>query len=361
MTLPVHAGRRSLTLSPGASGDAELLAATRMALAPFHARAGDLIFNRPPCVSAQATIHFLGLAKGPPLYVAKMRKPGCGAPSAARQYRALRRCHAGWAAEDRHSVAKPVALLANGDGFLMEYVSGDNLARVLPQALFQADRGIAASMAAGDFLRRLHRRDGVEEIEVGLRDLVAEIRASQAGEFQRAGLVLPAGVERTLDRMPDIKRVTRRVLLHGDYTPRNLIRTGEGQVAMIDPILETEGLAEDDVASFLTLMSSASPFAAGLVSPHCRRTRLRLERAFLTGYGASNISPVVCGLRLLHEQMWRWTYRRLRVHHPWEDRLSALRTHIIDAQMRAMLEETALALEASLAAIRPAPPLGHAV
>lgn len=356
---PVNATRRMLKLRPHISAPDDLLAAARAALAPFHAEAGEFVFSRPPCVSAQAMIHFLGPADGQPFYVAKVQKPGCGALSAADQYRALHRCHAWWQAEDRHAVARPLALLADGDGFVMEYVPGDSLARVLPRALFRPAYGAAASMAAGDFLRRLHRRAGVADSEVGVLDLVAEIRASQAGEFQRAGLTLPERVERILDRTPDIKLVTRRVLLHGDYTPRNLILAADGQVAMIDPILQAEGLAEDDIASFLALMSSASAFAAGVVSPRCRRIRQRLERAFLSGYGLSNVCAITCGLRLLHELMWRWTYRRLRAHRPWETRLSALRAQMIDAQMRALLEEAAVSVEASLTAITPTSRRSH--
>ena len=324
---------------------ADVLAAAREALRSLHPRPDRLVCSRPQLVSGRAVIHFFGEVGGPPLFVAKILKPDTG--SAADQYAVLKRCRDWWANENRHAVVEPLALMRDGDGFLMSYVPGDSLSWVLPRAALRPNVAIAAAMAAGDFLRRFHQRAGPKAVEVDLADLVADIRAVQT-ELQAARMSLPARVERVLHRTLDVRLPGRRVLLHGDFTPRNLILTQRGQITMIDPLLEQEGLIEDDIAMFLAVMSSASAFAAGLVSARRRRLRLQLERAFIDGYGSSGISPVICSLRLICEQMWRWRFRRLRELRPDEERLLAVRAGVIDAQMRSLLEESAAALERAL-------------
>lgn len=246
--------------APGGSRTEALLAAAREALRPLDAASAELCLTRPPLVSNKAVIYFLGRRAGRPLYVAKAP---AGGKTAAAEYGALRQCHAWWRSEDRHRVAEPLALLPRGDGFLTAYVPGPGLAQVLSRPLWRRGRAIEAAGAAGDFLRRLHahaRVDGDHDIE--LSDLVAGVRAVEAGELRPAGLALPASVARVLDAAPRRRLRARRARLHGDYAPRNLVLCGPGEVAMLDPALKAEGVVEDDIATFLSMMSSASVFAA---------------------------------------------------------------------------------------------------
>lgn len=330
---------------PADAGPGEVLAAARQALRGEEAASRALTVIGPTLVSAQADLYLLGFAGGAPRYVAKVARPGSGAPSSAVQYAALQTCHRWWGAEDRHGVAEPIALLPGAGGFLMRHVPGRSLSHILPRVLSQPATAVGASTAAGEFLRRFHRHGRAADAEVDLSQLVAEIRALQAADLASAGLALPGAVERTLDRAPAERLRARRVRLHGDFTPRNLILTPDRQVVMIDPILEADGLAEDDMASFLTMTSSAPLFAGGLLLPQVRRARERLERAFLTGYGPEEVSPVLLGLRLIHTQIRRWTYRRRRDLRPGERRFAALRARLIDAQMSALLEQSAAALD----------------
>lgn len=350
--------------APGGLAAEAFLAAVREALRPLDAASAELCLTRPPLVSNKAVIYFLGRRAGRPLYVAKAPTPA-GAKTATAEYGALRQCHAWWRSEDRHRVAEPLALLPRGDGFLTAYVPGPGLAQVLSRPLWRPGRAIEAAGAAGDFLRRLHahgRADGDHDIE--LSDLVAEVRAVEAGELRPAGLALPAGVARVLDAAPRRRLPVRRARLHGDYAPRNLVLCGPGEVAMLDPALKAEGVVEDDIATFLSMMSSASVFAAAPVWPATGELRAALEAAFMAGYGVGDISPVVLRLKLIQKLMRRWIYRRHRSLRPLERALFPLRERLIDAQMRALLKESAARLARETAGIErprsaPAPQPTH--
>ncbi|HVI30554.1 phosphotransferase [Phenylobacterium sp.] len=328
-----------------------MLAAARLALARVESRPEEFGFRGPPLSSGQAMIYFLARPGASPRYVAKAPRDSCGALPASAQYEALRTCHAWWRTEDRHSVARPIALLPGGEGFVMAHVAGESLARVLPRGLLRPAAAAKAARAAGDFLRLFHQHGKADVAEVELSALVEEIRTAQASELASAGLALPAAVERALEAAAPVCIRARRARLHGDFTPRNLILTSGDQVAMLDPLLDRVGLVEDDIAAFLAMMSSAPVFASGLALAPCRRVRVRLESAFMAEYGSGNFSPVILGLRLINEQVWRWVYRRGRLAGAGRSRLLGLRAALIDAQMAALLHESAAGLARSLAAL----------
>lgn len=341
-----HLGRRRFEASlEGLPTD--LLAAAREALRPLDPLSHELDLTRPPLASNRAVIYFLGRGTGPPLYVAKAPTPG--AKTARTEYCALRQCHAWWRIEDRHRVAEPLALLPREDAFLTAYVAGPGLAQVLSRPLWRPGRAIEAAAAAGDFLRRLHRHAGAgADRDVELAEFVDEVLAVEAGELRPAGLALPEGVMRRLDAAPQRRVPARRARLHGDFAPRNLVLCGPGEVGMFDPGLTEEGVVEDDIATFLSMVSSASVFAAAAAWPVAGQLRLDLEAAFLGGYGVDGISPSVLGLKLIKKLMRRWVYRRGRTLKPAERPLVRWRNAMIDAQMRALITESALLLSRDL-------------
>jgi aminoglycoside phosphotransferase (APT) family kinase protein len=317
-----------------------LLEATRRALAGLERPHDDLELRPTPIESAQARIYLLARG-GHDVYVAKV----VGGPdAAAAQYRALETCHGWWSGEDAHAVVRPRALLADCDALLLDYLPGRNLAEVIGSSGLGATGATAPTRAAGDFLRRFHRHATVGAAEIQLQDLVEEIMASQLSCLAPLGLTLPAAARRALDAVAPRRVTARRVLLHGDYAPRNLIVTGPRAVAMIDPVLQDLGPPENDVAAFLALVGSASVFASGVAVPAIRKGRLALESAFLDGYGREALSPAICSLRLIDELIWRWASRRARPLEGAAGLLSGLRAAIIDAQMAALIQEAAGAL-----------------
>jgi aminoglycoside phosphotransferase (APT) family kinase protein len=142
------------------------------------------------------------------------------------------------------------------------------------------------------------------------------------------------------------------VLLHGDYVPSNLIVRGTDEVVMIDPLLVDVGPAVDDVARFLTVLSSNSVFLPGAALPEVRRLRRSLEREFRRAYGAGG---ELLELRLLHQHLLRWLRRRENSRLRRVPPLLAARNRLIDRHMRSLILETGARLEAAASAERPTP------
>ena len=57
------------------------------------------------------------------------------------------------------------------------------------------------------------------------------------------------------------------VLKHGDFVPQQPHRDGPGRLTLIDQILHDVGLPEDDLARFLSALSSETVFVPGTVVP----------------------------------------------------------------------------------------------
>jgi aminoglycoside phosphotransferase (APT) family kinase protein len=270
-------------------------------------------------------------------------------PTAA-QFEALERAYRWQSEEDRHAVVRPVALLPEHDAFAMEWAPGRTVLQALDRAPIDPRGARAAVRAAGDFLRRFHRHGLIAEERVALEGPVQEIRDLAAGPLRQAGLQLPPPVSVALDRLGDRTVVQGRALLHGDYVPSNLIVRGADEVVMIDPLLADVGPTVDDLARFLTVLSSNSAFLPGVVLPPVRRLRRSLEAAFRAAYGIGDADELL-ELRLLHQHLLRWLRRRENSRLRGVAPLLAARNRLIDRHMRALILESAARLAAASGAV----------
>jgi aminoglycoside phosphotransferase (APT) family kinase protein len=332
-------------MSPDVSTQQVLTAVGRY-LANAGADAEDLTLVGAPRISERSKIYrvarYSGLGPG---YVVKIPSPGqphidTAAPlAAAAQFAALERACCLYADEDTHAVARPVAVLHELGALVTQYVPGVTVSKAMRRAVLEPAKAYKAAAAAGDALRRLHRHAQRPARETSLSELVEEVFAVERSVLRPIGLQLPPEVRRVLDSVPAQTVAARRVLLHGDYVGLNLILTQDDQVTLIDPVLASEGLPEDDVARFLTVLSSAPVFVPGAVLPPIRRLRQRLERTFLAQYGDAD-QPVILELRLLHEHTLRWRRRREHSRLAGRERLMGARGRVIDLHMRGLLRES---------------------
>lgn len=331
-------------LSPNVSAQRILAVAGRY-LAAAGADTEDLMLAGAPWISARSRIYRIAGHDGEPRYVVKIPSPGQPSVDAdppltgAAQFEALQRACALFAGEDAHAVVRPVAFLHELDALLMRHVPGATVSKAVQRGLFEPARAYRATAAAGDALRRLHRRAQRPARETALCDLVEDILAAEAAVLRPVGLILPSEVRRVLDRVPSQSVVARRVLLHGDYVGLNLILTKDDQVTMIDPLLASEGPPEDDVTRFLTVLSSAPVFLTGMAFPPASRLRQKLERTFLAAYGDAD-QPAILELRLLRQHTWRWRRRRDHSRLAAHPRLMSARRRVIDHHMRGLLRES---------------------
>ena len=331
----------------------QVLTAVGRYLADAGAGAEDLTLVGTPRVSARSKIYQVGRDRGKSHYVVKIPSPDqpsieVDPPlSAAAQFEALQRAWRLYADEDAHAVARPVTVLPELGALVVQYIPGVTVSRTVQRGVIEPARAYRAAAAAGDALRRLHRRARRPARATALSELVDDVLAAETSALRPVGLQLPPEVRRVLDRVPTHRIAARRVLLHGDYVGLNLILTQDHQVTMIDPTLASEGFPEDDVTRFLTVLSSASVFLAGSVFPPVRKLRQNLERTFLAGYGDAD-QPEVLELRLIRQHILRWRRRRelsrLAVHR----HLMRARARVIDRHMRGLLAESSQRLSQAL-------------
>lgn len=340
-------------LSPDVSAQ-QILRAVGRYLVETEPDAEDLILVRSPWISARSRIYQLATRGGEPRFVVKFPAPNQPSLdsqpplSAAAQFAALQRARALLEGEDAHAVARPVALLHEPDGLIVQYVPGATVSKVIKRCIWEPARAHRAAAAAGDALRRLHRRAQRPARDTSLSDLVDDILEVEASTLSPIGLQLPAEVRRPLDSVPALTLTTRRVLLHGDYVAPNLILTRADEVTMIDPVLASEGLPEDDVTRFLTVLSSAPVFVPGALLRPLGARRRDLERAFLEGYGDAD-QPVILELRLIRQHVLRWRRRRELSRLAHYAGLMDARARVIDQHMRGLLLESSRRLSQALA------------
>ena len=310
--------------------------------------APDLAPTAPPIVTGRSTLQRLVDRSTGEQYLVKQPIVVGGwvdtedVLTAADQYAALELAHLWQHGEDRHAVVRPVAFLAEQQALAMAWAPGRTVLQVIHRAPVDPRAARLALRAAGDFLRRFHRHGRRPDDRTTLAAPAAEVLELAAGPLQAAGLRVPVEVTAAVALVSDRAETHARALLHGDYEPSNLIVRRPGEVVMLDPLLSTEGPAVDDVARFLTVLSSDSVFLAGVVLPPLRRLRRRLESDFRTAYGIGDSE--LLELRLLKQHLLRWLRRRENTRLRGVPVLRDARALLIDAHMRALLLESAARL-----------------
>lgn len=333
--------------------EASLVASVARLLEGQSGGAPDLVPAGEPIVTGRSTLHrYTDRASGRavvvkvPVVVSGWVDTEDVLPPAA-QYEALERAYGWQAEEDRHAVVRPIGMLPEHDAFAMDWASGRTVLQAIHRSPLDPAGARAAIRGAGDFLQRFHRHGLAGETEVPLAGPAQEVLDLIQGPLRQAGLRPPRAVVESVRRARDRTAPQRQVLLHGDYVPSNLILKGDGavdEVVMIDPLLAHTGPAVDDVARFLTVLSSPSVFLPGVVLAPVRRLRQGLEREFLTAYGLDEPSALL-ELRLLKQHLLRWLRRRENSRLRGLAPLMAARGRLIDLHMRALLRESAARLE----------------
>ena len=242
-------------------------------------------------------------------------------------------------------VSRPVALLPGASAFAMEYVGGVALEGMLrPGSVVRPGpllRGIAASAR---FLHHLHELDPPRAAMVRPRAIADEVLALAEDSLEPAGIPLPRDVRAALEAVPPGRVDAQMVRLHGDFAPVNMIADARGHVTGIDIDLCRVGLAEEDLARFLMMLSTARFFLAGADVSPIRALRLRAEATLLRGYcaGAASTS-LMLELCLIRQICRRWLYRQAAR----EETLPPahrLRKRAVDRCFERLLRERAAAL-----------------
>ncbi|MDX6324771.1 MAG: hypothetical protein QOK15_1125, partial [Nocardioidaceae bacterium] len=200
---------------------------------------------------------------------------------------------------------RPVAYVPELDAVVTEFVDGSTVAAVVSEGLVRRSQVAPALEAAATTLRALHELSPVEDVEVDLAGVEREAIGAARTHLQVESLPIkeswfrPAGTSSRLV-------VGRRVVLHGDFVPENVLLTTDSSYCL-DPDLTHRDWAEQDVARFVVMLCDAPLFVTAGVTPPVRALRRLAVTTFLTAYyGGQPASPLLRPLTLsLVAARWR--------------------------------------------------------
>jgi serine/threonine protein kinase len=269
---------------------------------------------------------------------------------AAQEFEALTRLHHHFQQGDgRLRVPEPVQLFPDLGAFAMEYVPGLSLRDLLRYStLLRPRRLLDGLAAAAEFIGRVHDLESFPDRPVDLRAEAKEVLAGAENRLQPVGLELPRRVSTALQRVPPVVVDCRQVWLHGDFYPSNIILGEDGSTVGIDPALDTVGAPEEDLARFVSVMSGGTWFSPEVLAPPVSWIRQRLETQLLQRYYGTTRYPPLFELKLVPQLVHRWLHACQVARQHERRSLLAVRLHVIHAQFRLLMEQSAGRLERSL-------------
>jgi aminoglycoside phosphotransferase (APT) family kinase protein len=319
------------------------------------ALAGEAVPVAPPRVLTRSTVLFVGDSGAPeagPRWVVKQRRSGAvqedldEPADAASQFASLALLERHLNATDEPvGVPHPVAVFPELDAFAMEHVPGTQVNRLLgPGALLHGEDAVTAVTMSGRLLSRIHDLRRQRDRRVDLRaDADRILRLLEHGTPRPVRT--PPRLRRLLASMPRRPVSCPTVRLHGDFAPVNVILQPRGRVSAIDVDGERWGVPEQDLARYLTLLSTDRLFTAGAGLRAPERLRERLESALFEGYDGPRSPEAVLELERIDQLVRRWKVRSRR---PIDSRVAGLRRRLLDRRFESLLEESARRLEAAL-------------
>ena len=220
-----------------------------------------------------------------------------------RQYDALASC---WQAGFQ-AVPRPLYYSDADAAMVMQWVDGHHLARSLFKAsLFRRDAS-RFFMAAGDWLDAFHTINRAEEQPFDPSPVLKKVRRKLDGVRGTFQLKRLASIS---DRYEQLGRnlaghPVEYVVLHGDFTPRNLFWS-DGQAVGFDTLGSRRGVALEDICRFfMYVMVRAplfrSPDAVGVFGESGD------WQTFMEAYGNLVQDPDLVRFILLGEALCRWS------------------------------------------------------
>jgi aminoglycoside phosphotransferase (APT) family kinase protein len=140
----------------------------------------------------------------------------------------------------------------------------------------------------------------------------------------------------------------RRVWLHGDFGPSNIVLAEDGVTVGLDASLASVGRPEEDLARFVALVSGAIRLAPELGLRPLGVVRSELEDRLLGSYYGPGVRPALFELTYLHQLCRRWRrLRELSERHEHGPRMR-MKLSVIDRQIPLLMKRSEARLVRSL-------------
>ncbi len=240
----------------------------------------------------------------------KVYRPGMVSGAAPNlQYRTLVHCNQ--AAQRQPLLRAPTALafLPDDGAILMDWQTAPTLRSVLWKKFASPNQRLGLITAAARWLRAFHELSGIGIEPINGGKLTAKLNIQMTRQSDVVALLeqdpaFQICLDRFLDTAADAGKKIPHALLHGDFTPTNLLVDDAGIIGM-DMWGARHGPVYEDIARMLAYLGVVSPFA---LSPMPQSSRSTLIRAFVQGYGDDLFDPQSSQfpMVLLYQQLRRW-------------------------------------------------------
>lgn len=240
----------------------------------------------------------------------KVYKSGVASENAAQiQYDALKRCNHAAANQPILRAPKALAFLPEDRAILMDWQHAPTLRTALWKRFSAPQQRRALLTAAGSWLRAFHGLSDIASQPLDGSKLCAKLdtqmsRNPSAVVTLNNNTAFQAALQRFQELASNTISHTPHALLHGDFTPTNLLVDDAGIIGMdmwgarLAPVYE-------DIARMLAYLGVVSPFAmaAAPLNPQSK-----LAHAFTQGYGEDLLDHTSASFQtiLLYQQLRRW-------------------------------------------------------
>lgn len=223
------------------------------------------------------------------------------------QYDALIQAEKMLGSAGEYSVPHPIAKLENEKIFVMEWIEGKSLSKLLSQKFLSRANAVSYVNRAGCWLHRFHKMEAFPHAQLPFekrtQSLRTDIAAAQLEDdtFTRAAFRL---LEETREFAGNFS--LPQGVIHGDFTPDNIVLS-EGRTVGLDFALRHRNVVVFDLANFIVHMLLRAWEPTALFSGLLRR-RYLLVSSFLDGYQAEGSVVPYGAIAWLRLQILLQTY-----------------------------------------------------
>jgi len=252
----------------------------------------------------------------------KVYKPGAVSEKAPQiQYDALLSCNRAVSNYPILLAPKALAFLPEDRAILMEWQDAPTLRAALWHRFAAPQRRRTLIAGAGSWLRAFHELSNITAEPLDASKLVAKLdtqlsRNPTATVAQNIDPTFHTALNRFHKLAATTTAETPHALLHGDFTPTNLLVKGNDVIGM-DMWGMRRAPVYEDIARMLVYLGVVSPvgFSAEVLGPHCS-----LLQAFAQGYGTDKFDAASAPFQtvVLYQQLRRWlVYANRKTKHPY--------------------------------------------
>ena len=309
---------------------------------------GDLVVQGGVRTRRRSNLYFVGVAGRKPDHRWVVKQPKSTSqqydlPSpmtSAGQYEALRRLHEHFQLTAAGvSTPSPIAELPTIDAYVMEFVSGPTLTRLIrPGALLRPDRLLRGIRSAGRVLQAIHTLEPAEPVSVDVSSLAVDSVMRARKVLTDNGIPIREDWFTFHSLPPNGTHVPgAKVVQHGDFAPENILLSPSG-VVCLEPELAEKDWCERDVSRFVLMLFDAPFFVMGVDVPPVQRLRRRAAETFLDAYYGVLPRPETLRLIFIESLATRWATRYLDVRER-SPRLMSLRGALLRRYFGGLMDE----------------------